>query len=192
MTTETIFAGFGGQGILFAGKLLAYLGLYQDKQVSWLPSYGPEMRGGTANCTVCVSDQPIGSPYVTDPDILVAMNAPSYDKFIEAVKPGGIAIIDSTLVTGECSRTDIRSFRIPSTALAAENGLPGMANIILVGKLLKETGFAVLEAVRPVLEKMIPPKKANLIDANMKALAIGTLVGEQLDDEVGFLQLGLA
>ena len=149
MTTETIFAGFGGQGILFAGKLLAYLGLYQDKQVSWLPSYGPEMRGGTANCTVCVSDQPIGSPY------------------------GGIAIIDSTLVTEECSRTDIRSFRIPSTALAAENGLPGMANIILVGKLLKETGFAVLEAVRPVLEKMIPPKKANLIDANMKALAIG-------------------
>lgn len=173
MTTETIFAGFGGQGILFAGKLLAYLGLYQDKQVSWLPSYGPEMRGGTANCTVCVSDQPIGSPYVTGPDILVAMNAPSYDKFIEAVKPGGIAIIDSTLVTEECSRTDIRSFRIPSTALAAENGLPGMANIILVGKLLKETGFAVLEAVRPVLEKMIPPKKANLIDANMKALAIG-------------------
>ena len=120
-----------------------------------------------------MSDQPIGSPYVTDPDILVAMNAPSYDKFIEAVKPGGIAIIDSTLVTEECSRTDIRSFRIPSTALAAENGLPGMANIILVGKLLKETGFAVLEAVRPVLEKMIPPKKANLIDANMKALAIG-------------------
>ena len=173
MTTETIFAGFGGQGILFAGKLLAYLGLYQDKQVSWLPSYGPEMRGGTANCTVCVSDQPIGSPDVTDPAILGALNAPSYDRCIEAVKPGGIAIIDSTLVTEECSRTDIRSFRIPSTALAAENGLPGMANIILVGKLLKETGFAVLEAVRPVLEKMIPPKKANLIDANMKALAIG-------------------
>lgn len=173
MTTETIFAGFGGQGILFAGKLLAYLGLYQDKHVSWLPSYGPEMRGGTANCTVCMSDQPIGSPYVTDPDILVAMNGPSYDKFIEAVKPGGIAIIDSTLVNEECSRTDIRSFLIPSTALAAENGLPGMANIILVGKLLKETGFAMLDAVRPVLEKIIPAKKSNLIDANMKALAIG-------------------
>lgn len=173
MTTETIFAGFGGQGILFAGKLLAYLGLYQDKHVSWLPSYGPEMRGGTANCTVCMSDQPIGSPYVTDPDILVAMNGPSYDKFIDAVKPGGIAIIDSTLVNDECSRTDICSFSIPSTALAAENGLPGMANIILVGKLLKETGFAMLDAVRPVLEKIIPAKKSNLIDANMKALAIG-------------------
>lgn len=173
MTTETIFAGFGGQGVLFAGKLLAYLGLNQDKQVSWLPSYGPEMRGGTANCSVCLSDKPICSPYVTDPDVLIAMNGPSYDKFIDSVKQGGIAIIDSTLVTKECTRTDIRSFRIPSTALAAENGLPGMANIILVGKLLKETGIAVIDAVRPTLEKLIPPKKANLIEANMKALAIG-------------------
>ena len=173
MTNEILLAGFGGQGILFMGKMLAYFGLYENKEVSWLPSYGPEMRGGTCNCSVCVSDDPIGSPLVDTPNTLIVMNTPSYDKFIEAVKPGGIAIIDSTLVTEECSRTDIRSFRIPSTALAAENGLPGMANIILVGKLLKETGFAVLEAVRPVLEKMIPPKKANLIDANMKALAIG-------------------
>lgn len=173
MTTETILAGFGGQGILFAGKFLAYLGMNQDKQVSWLPSYGPEMRGGTANCAVCVGDEPIGSPYVTDPDVLIAMNGPSYDKFIESVKPGGIAIIDSTLVTKECTRKDIRSFRIPSTALAAEHGLPGMANIILVGKLLKETGIAVIDAVRPTLEKIIPPKKADLIDANMRALAIG-------------------
>lgn len=173
MTTETILAGFGGQGILFAGKLLAYLGMNQDKQVSWLPSYGPEMRGGTANCAVCVGDEPIGSPYVTDPDVLIAMNGPSYDKFIDSVKPGGIAIIDSTLVTKECTRKDIRSFRIPSTALAAEHGLPGMANIILVGKLLKETGIAVIDAVRPTLEKIIPPKKADLIDANMRALAIG-------------------
>lgn len=113
MTTETILAGFGGQGILFAGKLLAYLGMNQDKNVSWLPSYGPEMRGGTANCSVCVGDEPIGSPYVTDPDVLIAMNGPSYDKFIDSVKPGGIAIIDSTLVTKECRRKDIRSFCIP-------------------------------------------------------------------------------
>lgn len=173
MKTETIFAGFGGQGVLFAGKLLAYLGLNQGKEVSWLPSYGPEMRGGTANCSVCLSDNPIGSPYITDPDVLVAMNGPSFDKFINSVKPGGIAIIDSTLVTKECTRTDIRSFRIPSTALAAENDLPGMANIILVGKLLKETGISVIDAVRPTLEKIIPPKKAALIEANMKALALG-------------------
>lgn len=173
MTTETILAGFGGQGILFAGKLLAYLGLNQNKEVSWLPSYGPEMRGGTANCSVCLSDHPIGSPYVTDPDVLIAMNGPSFDKFINSVKPGGIAIIDSTLVTKECTRTDIKSFCIPSTQLAAEHGIPGMANIILVGKLLKETGIAVIDAVRPALEKMIPTKKANLIEANMKALALG-------------------
>lgn len=173
MKTETIFAGFGGQGVLFAGKLLAYLGLNQGKEVSWLPSYGPEMRGGTANCSVCLSDNPIGSPYITDPDVLVAMNGPSFDKFINSVKPGGIAIIDRTLVTKECTRTDIRSFRIPSTALAAENDLPGMANIILVGKLLKETGISVIDAVRPTLEKIIPPKKAALIEANMKALALG-------------------
>lgn len=173
MTTETIFAGFGGQGVLFAGKLLAYLGLFQDKQVSWLPSYGPEMRGGTANCSVCLSDKPICSPYVTEPDVLIAMNAPSFEKFIDSVKPGGIAIIDSSLVTAECTRTDIRSFCVPSTELAAQNGLAGMSNIILVGKLLKETGIAVTQAVRPVLEKMIPPKKQELVEANMRALEIG-------------------
>ena len=110
-------------------------------------------------------------------DVLIAMNGPSYDKFIDSVKPGGIAIIDSTLLTKECRRKDIRSFCIPSTALAAEHGLPGMANIILMGKLLKETGIAVIEAVRPTLEKMIPPKKAGLIEANMKALAIGMEIG---------------
>lgn len=173
MKIEAIFAGFGGQGVLFAGKLLAYLGLNQNKEVSWLPSYGPEMRGGTANCSVCISDKAIGSPYITEPDVLIAMNGPSFDRFIDSVKPGGIAIIDSTLVTAKTSRTDIRSFRVPSTELAAKNGLPGMANIILVGKLLRETGISVIEAVRPALEKIVPPKKANLVEANMKALAIG-------------------
>ncbi len=173
MKTEAILAGFGGQGILFAGKLLAYLGLDQGRQVSWLPSYGPEMRGGTANCCVCISDLPIGSPYITDPDVLIAMNGPSYDKFIGSVKPGGLAVIDSSLVKRECARTDIRSFRIPSTALAAEKDLTGMANIILIGKLLKETGISAIEGVRPALEKLIPPKKANLIDENMRALALG-------------------
>ena len=105
--------------------------------------------------------------------MLIAMNAPSFDKFIDSVKPGGIAIIDSSLVTAECTRTDIRSFCVPSTELAAQNGLAGMSNIILVGKLLKETGIAVTQAVRPVLEKIIPPKKQDLVEANMRALEIG-------------------
>lgn len=173
MTKEIILAGFGGQGVLFAGKLLAYIGLIDNKEVSWLPSYGPEMRGGTANCSVCISDSPIGSPLVLEPDILIAMNKPSYDKFINAVKPGGIAIIDSTLIDDKSDRTDITCFYVPSTELAAENDMKTMSNLILMGKLLKETGLASDEVIKKALGKVIPPKKANLLDVNLKALEIG-------------------
>ena len=173
MTEEMILAGFGGQGILFAGKMLAYFGLMDGREVSWLPSYGPEMRGGTANCSVCVSDSPICSPLVTEPDILIAMNKPSYDKFIDTVKPGGIAIIDSFLIEDRCQRNDIKCFYVPATPMAAENGITGMANIILVGKLVKETGIASAETIRHALEKIIPPKKANLIESNLKAIEMG-------------------
>ena len=102
MTTEFILAGFGGQGILFAGKILAYCGLMAGKELSWLPSYGPEMRGGTANCSVCISDEPIGSPVVTTPDYLIAMNGPSYKKFIDAVKPDGLVLFDNSIVEETC------------------------------------------------------------------------------------------
>lgn len=173
MMTETILAGFGGQGILFAGKMLAYFGLMGDKEVSWLPSYGPEMRGGTANCSVCISDEAVGSPLVTEPDVLIVMNGPSYDKFINDVKPGGMAIIDSTLIEQKCERTDIKCFYVPSTAMADENGLKGMANIILVGKLVKETGIASDEVIKKALEKIIPPAKAHLIEKNLKAIELG-------------------
>ncbi len=173
MMTETILAGFGGQGILFAGKMLAYFGLMDNKEVSWLPSYGPEMRGGTANCSVCISDQPVGSPLVTEPDVLIVMNGPSYDKFINDVKPGGIAIIDSTLIDAKCERDDIKCFYVPSTQMADESGLKGMANIILIGKLVKETGIASDEVIRKALEKIIPPAKAQLIDKNLKAIELG-------------------
>lgn len=173
MTKEIILAGFGGQGILFAGKMLTYFGLIDNKEVSWLPSYGPEMRGGTANCSVCISDAPICSPLVTEPDILIAMNKPSYDKFIDTVKPDGIAIIDSFLIEDKCPRKDISCFYVPATTIAAENNLVGMANIILVGKLIKETGIASAAVIKRALEKIIPPKKANLIEANLKAIEIG-------------------
>ena len=142
MTYEIILAGFGGQGVLFAGKLLAYSGLMDDKEVSWLPSYGPEMRGGTANCSVCISDKPISSPLVLQPTDLIAMNTPSYDKFIGQVKAGGKAFVDSTMIDKKSDRTDIDCFYLPATQLAADNDLKGMANIILFGKLLKETGRA--------------------------------------------------
>ena len=173
MTNEIILAGFGGQGILFAGKALAYGGLIDEKEVSWLPSYGPEMRGGTANCSVCISNAPIGSPLVLEPDLLIAMNTPSYQKFINAVKAGGKVFIDSTMIEEKSDRADIECFYVPATQLATDNGLNGMANIILLGKMMKETGILSMETVAKAMAKCIPPKKANLIESNMKAIEIG-------------------
>ena len=145
-----LLAGFGGQGILFSGKVIAYSGLMDGKEVSWLPSYGPEMRGGTANCSVCISDDPIGSPLVLSPDVLMAMNLQSFDKFINAVVSGGTAVIDSTLVD-----------------------LQGLANIILIGTILKHTEFADFEAVKKAIDKCVPPKKHHLIEANLRAIELG-------------------
>lgn len=173
MINEIILAGFGGQGILFAGKALAYGGLMDEKEVSWLPSYGPEMRGGTANCSVCISDKPIGSPLVNDPSLLIVMNTPSFDKFINVVKPNGKVFVDSTMVDSKTDRKDIDVFYVPATQLATDNNLSGMANIILLGKLMKETGILSVETVEKAMAKCIPPKKANLLDANMKAIKIG-------------------
>lgn len=173
MTNDILLAGFGGQGILFIGKMLAYLGLYGNKQVSWLPSYGPEMRGGTCNCSVCVSDDPIGSPLVLDPDTLLVMNTPSYDKFIGSVKAGGSCFIDSTLIEEKCDRTDISCYYVPATQLANENDLHGMANVILLGKMIKETGMGDEAVIEKTVKKVVPPKKAHLIEANLKALKLG-------------------
>ncbi len=173
MTTEILLAGFGGQGVLFAGKILAYCGLMDSKEISWLPSYGPEMRGGTANCSVCISDEPIGSPLVVAPDILVAMNRPSFDKFVTAVKPGGKIFADSTLVDAQTDRTDIDLFCIPSSQLADDNGLSGGSNIILLGKLIRETGLFSLDTVKKGIEKTVPPSKAHLIENNFRAVKIG-------------------
>jgi 2-oxoglutarate ferredoxin oxidoreductase subunit gamma len=173
MTTEILLAGFGGQGVLFAGKILAYCGLMDSKQLSWLPSYGPEMRGGTANCSVCISDEPIGSPLVTEPDILIAMNQPSYDKFIGAVKSGGKAFIDSTLVDSVCDRDDIECYYVPSSEMADSNGLTGGSNIILLGRLIKETGLFSVETVKQAIEKVVPASKSHLIGNNFRAIELG-------------------
>ena len=172
-TTQILFAGFGGQGVLFAGKFLAYKGLMEDLQVSWLPSYGPEMRGGTANCSVVLSDTPVGSPIITTPDVLVAMNLPSLMKFIDTVVPGGQVYVDSSLIDVKVERTDVEVFYIPATQLAKENGIATLANMIIVGSLLQnhpELDFAGAEAV---VNKLVPPKKAALIELNMKALNLG-------------------
>lgn len=166
-------AGFGGQGILFAGKVIAYGGLMEGKEISWLPSYGPEMRGGTANCSICISDKPIGSPLVLSPNVFLAMNLPSFDKFINQVEPGGLVIADSFLIPKKSDRDDIRAFYIPATKIAEKEGLKGLANIILVGKLFKETSFCTWESLEKAVKKCVPASKAHLLDANLKALKIG-------------------
>ncbi len=173
MTHDILLAGFGGQGILFAGKILAYSGLMDEKEVSWLPSYGPEMRGGTCNCSVCISDDPIGSPLVLEPSILIAMNTPSLEKFVNSVKPDGVIIVDSTMVDIKVERTDVKTFYVPATQLASDNGLPGGANIILLGKLFKETGIVSAETFKKAIEKVVPAKKASLAANNLKAVQIG-------------------
>lgn len=168
-----LLAGFGGQGVLFAGKIMAYSGLFEGKEVSWLPSYGPEMRGGTANCSVCISDEPIGSPLVLNPDVLVAMNLPSYDKFIDKVAPGGIAVVDSSLIPKRSERTDIKCFYIPATEKADSEGLKGLSNNILLGKILQETNFAAFETVEEAVAKCVPPKKQHLLEPNIRAIKLG-------------------
>ena len=172
-TTQILIAGFGGQGILFAGKFLAYKGLTAGQQVSWLPSYGPEMRGGTASCSVIVSDDPVGSPIVSNPDILVAMNLPSFDKFESSVVAGGMIFADSTLIERKSARDDVKVFYIPATQLASDNGFPTLANMIIVGKILKELGEFDEDALRAALSKVISAKRADMLETNLKAMKIG-------------------
>ena len=173
MTHQILIAGFGGQGVLFAGKFLAYKGLVEDKQVSWLPSYGPEMRGGTANCSVVLSDMPVGSPIITAPDVLVAMNLPSLQKFVDTVVPGGKIFVDSTLIDAKVERTDVEVFYIPATQMAKDAGFATLANMILMGKLIKETQAVRFDNNLETLKTFIPAKKEKLIDINCQALQAG-------------------
>jgi 2-oxoglutarate ferredoxin oxidoreductase subunit gamma len=173
MTTQILLSGFGGQGILFTGKFLAYKGLLADKNVSWLPSYGPEMRGGTASCSVIISDEEVGSPIISQPDVLIAMNLPSFEKFEPTVKAGGLVIADSSLIEAKSTRDDIDVYYIPATALASDMGKQSLANMIILGKLLKVTNDFNEENIKTVLGKVIPPKKADMLEINMKAMQIG-------------------
>lgn len=172
-TTQILIAGFGGQGILFAGKFLAYKGLMEDLQVSWLPSYGPEMRGGTANCNVILSDTPVGSPIITAPDVLIAMNLPSLQKYVDTVVPGGQIYVDSALVDAKVERTDVQVFYIPATQMAKDAGIASLANMIIVGCLLANHPELSFVGTEEVVAKLVPPKKAALVELNNKALALG-------------------
>lgn len=172
-TTSILIAGFGGQGTLFAGKVLATASLYKGLEVSWLPSYGPEMRGGTANCSVIISDSPIGSPIVSKPDVLIALNKPSFEKYEKAVVSGGLIFVDSSLVDSKSQRDDIKVCYVPATELAAKVGNSGLSNIVLIGNMLKETGVFTEEEIAAVFNKTIPDRKAALRALNCNALAEG-------------------
>ena len=172
-TTQILIAGFGGQGILFAGKFLAYKGLLEGKQISWLPSYGPEMRGGTASCSVIISDTPVGSPIVSKPDVLVAMNLPSLDKYEDTVVPGGTIFVDSTLIERKVNRTDVNVYYVPSTQLSSDNGLGNLANMIMMGKLMEVTGDYNKAGIDAALGKVISARHADMQAVNLKALELG-------------------
>lgn len=173
MTTNILISGFGGQGVLFIGKFLAYEGLLEDKEVTWLPSYGPEMRGGTASCAVIISDTPIGSPLVARPDVLIAMNLPSLDRFEDAVTPGGMIFYDSSLIEREVKRNDVKAFGIPATKRANDEGIPTLANMIIMGKMLKELNMFPDTATDKTIAKVVSAKRQNLIELNKRAIAIG-------------------
>lgn len=173
MTNQILLAGFGGQGILFSGKFLAYDGLLEEREVSWLPSYGPEMRGGTCNCSVILSDTKIGSPIVANPDILIAMNLPSLDRFESAAVPGAKIFVDSSLIDRKVARSDVEAYYIPATRIASDEGLSGLANMIMIGLMIKKTGIIPYENVERAMKKLVPAKKANLIELNIKAVELG-------------------
>lgn len=168
-----VLAGFGGQGVLFAGKVISMAGLIEDRELSWLPSYGPEMRGGTANCSVTLSDNPVGSPLVLNPNVLIAMNQPSFDKFIDTVEPGGLVIVNSDMVPQIKERDDVTICKVPAQELADANNLKGLANVILVGKLFQQTNFCTAETLDASITKCVPARKQHLLAPNKQALQIG-------------------
>ena len=179
MTTQILIAGFGGQGILFAGKFLANKGMLEGRYLSWLPSYGPEMRGGTANCSVVLSDDPVGSPIVNHPDVLIVMNLPSLDKYEDAVVPGGTIFVDSTLIERKVNRQDVKSIYIPATKIAQQNGIPTLANMILLGKVMKETEFVSYQGIEEAVRSVVSAKHADLYVLNLKAFRMGYEYQEQ-------------
>ncbi len=170
---QAVLAGFGGQGTLFAGKVIAYAGLLEDREVSWFPSYGPEMRGGTANCSVTVSDEPIGSPLVTDPTAVIAMNQPSYDRFVMEARPGAVIVYDSDLIAPPDGRADLEKVGIPASKIAQDAELGKLANIVLLGKLWDKTGFCERATLDEAIRKCVPPTKPHLVESNKQALEMG-------------------
>ncbi len=178
MQEEIIISGFGGQGALFAGMVLAYAGMDSGKNVTWIPSYGPEMRGGTAHVIVIIADEPIGSPVIRHPSAAIVLNNPSMDKYEPLVKEGGVLVYNSSLITGPTRRTDIRYVATPASDIAAELGSVKMANVVLLGALAAATGVLPLEALSKALSDHLPASKRQLLEGNLHALRRGAELAE--------------
>jgi len=174
---EVTWAGFGGQGIMVAGQLLAYTGIREGKQVVWIPSYGPEMRGGTAYCTVVLSDRRIGSPIINNPQAACVFNRPSFDKFSPRVKPGGLLLVNSSLISATTDRTDITEILVPVNRIAMEAGSPKVANVCMLGAFVGASGVVEYDNVRATLEEKLGRKK-DLLEVNFKVLQQGFEIGQ--------------
>lgn len=173
MNQEMIFAGFGGQGVMLMGQILAYAGMMEGQQVSWFPAYGPEMRGGTANCSVIIGDEVVGTPIVTEPQVIVAMNLPSLDKFEPMLAKSGILLINSSLIERPAHRNDVKIWRIPCNDIAKELGNDKVANMVMVGAILAASGVVKVDSVLQVLAKKIFKNKPEVMPLNETAIRRG-------------------
>jgi len=173
MQTEIIVSGFGGQGVLFTGQLLSYTAMDLNLDVTWFPSYGPEMRGGTANCTVIIADEEIGAPVVKNPTIAIVMNIPSLEKYESTVKPDGFLVVDTSMVDRRVTRQDIQTLELPATEIAESLGNKKMTNMVLLGALLKKFPVVPLDALKKSLESHMPARHQKLLQLNLKALDAG-------------------
>ncbi len=178
MEKNIIIAGFGGQGVLLIGRMIAYAGMIEGKEVSWLPSYGPEMRGGTANCTVVISDKPVGSPVVQHPHILLALNLPSLDKFEPKVRKDGIIFVNKSLIERKVEREDLTTIYVPANEVAIKYGTPRSANIVMLGALVGKTNILKKENVMETIKEQFKEKE-KVVEANIKAFDAGFEIGRK-------------
>jgi 2-oxoglutarate ferredoxin oxidoreductase subunit gamma len=178
MNVEVIMAGFGGQGIMLIGQLLTHAGMIAGKHVSWLPSYGPEMRGGTANCTVVVSDEEVASPIITRPSELLVMNLPSFDKFVPTLRPNGVLVYNTSLIDRDTDRKDIRVIKVPANEIAEELGNKRVANMVMLGALIEATKVLSMDDLKAALEETIPAHHHDLIPLNLEALKRGAALAK--------------
>jgi 2-oxoglutarate ferredoxin oxidoreductase subunit gamma len=188
MQTEIVISGFGGQGVLFAGQVLAYAAMDSGHHVTWFPSYGPEMRGGTANCTVIVADQEIGSPMVRNPKAVVAMNLPSLDKYEALLAEGGTLLTNTSLINRAVEREGIQVVELPANEIAEEIGDKRLVNTVMLGALIEATGVLSMDSVKLALEHHLPERHRKLIPANFAALEKGASLAAETRVTVGARQ----